>query len=100
MSSRFLRLLLVLIAFMAFDGHSNDIRPFTSADYEFAKNPDLRIEPLQNPASRGSFKQLNYIADPFFPIVVLAFSLYEERDFTFYLPRYELHHENQFFLLI
>lgn len=100
MTSNFLRLFLILVAFLAIDGHTFEMKQHSTTDFEFAPMPEIKIDPLQNPTSRGNSKQLNYIADPFIPMVILAHTLYDERDITFYLPLYELHRSQQLFLRI
>ena len=99
MKSFCLKLILVLIAIMAFNyeyvksDQNQNVRIITVS-------PTLDIDPLKNPSSRGFEKLLNYIADPFIAIVVLVHSLYEEPNFEFYLPVYLLHRLSFFFLLI
>lgn len=91
--------MLFLIVFMAFD-----LAPMKAADsvhdYHFSRIPQFDIEPIKNPAVREASHQINYIAEPFIPIVILAHSLYEIRDFSFYLPVYILHRLKNFFLVI
>ncbi len=94
-----LKLVLVLIAFVAFD-----LGPVKASDslhdYHFSKVPEIDIDPIKNPSLRETSQQINYIADPFIPIVILVHNLYDERDFSFYLPVYTLHRQKNFFLVI
>ncbi|MFL5785693.1 MAG: hypothetical protein ACJ76H_13840 [Bacteriovoracaceae bacterium] len=100
MKSIVLNIVILLIAFMALDFDVPASQSDFSSDHQIAKIPQLDIDPLRNPTSRENSSKLNYIAEPFFPIVILAHSLYDDRDISFYLPVYELHHQNHFFLLI
>lgn len=99
MKSFILRLILVLVAVMAFNVDVPESK-VSSIQHALSQIPFFDIDPVRDPTSRTSDKKINYIAEPFIAIVVLADSLYKERDFTFYLPCYELHYRQRHFLLI
>ncbi len=100
MTFNILRIITVLIDFLALNGYSSKVFHFSSANYEIGQSPELKFEPVQNPSSRGNYKLLNYIAEPFFAIVVLADSLYEVKNPVYYLSLYDHHREKNFFLVI
>ena len=89
-----------MMAVLVVDGRSLEIPSLSGSAVELSNTHALNIDPIRNPSIRENSKHQNYIADPFFPLVVLAHTLYEERNFTFYLPVYELHRRKNFFLLI
>ncbi len=100
MNSRLTTLFFILMAFLVIDGHSLEVPSFSGSNFELSNSPELKIDPIQNPGLSFSNKHLNYIAEPFIAIVVLADSLYEVRDITFYLTRYELLRQKDFFLIV
>lgn len=101
MKSVFLNLLVLLIALVALDFNPAPVNnSHASKTHQLAQIPELDIDPFTTPSVRESQKQQNYIADPFIPIVILAHTLYHDRDISFYLPVYELHRSERFHLLI
>jgi hypothetical protein len=88
------------MAILVIDGHSFETPYFSGSNFELSNSPQLEIKPIQNPDLRSCSKHLNYIAEPFIALVVLAHSLYEEPDYTFYLVVYKLHRRKDFFLIV
>lgn len=69
-------------------------------DQQVSSIPVVDVDPLTYRTRITPDAKLNYIADSFIPMVILAFNLFEERDFTYYLPLYNLHRQKEYFLLI
>lgn len=95
-----MRFFFFLIALLVIDGLTYSKLTFSVTEFELSNTPVLNIDPIRNPSSGDNSKHQNYIAEPFIAIVVLAHSLYEERNFSFYLPCYELHRQKDFFLIV
>ena len=66
---------------------------------QLSSAPYFHVDPITH-SSQKSGTKLNPIAQNFIPVVVLAPTLYEERDFTYYLPLFAHSRTKDFFLLI
>ncbi len=68
--------------------------------HHIARVPTVEVDPISHQSRFNPNAKLNYIADSFIPIVILAYNLFEDRDFAYYLPLYNLNRQKEYFLLI
>lgn len=90
-------------AFMVFELPGSVSEAFHEVAYhEISQSTHFQLKSISTTSEQknSASKRLNPIADPFFPIVLLSPSVYEERDFAYYTPIYSLIRSRDYFLLI
>lgn len=67
---------------------------------EISHAPIFNIDPINSSSSKNNNNKLNPIAQDFIPLVVIAPTLYVDRDHDHYLPLFAQYRPKDYFLLI
>jgi hypothetical protein len=67
---------------------------------EISHAPMFTIDPISSSSMKNNNYKINPIAQDFIPLVVIAPTVYEERDIDHYLPLFAQYRTKDYFLLI
>lgn len=94
-------ILATIFAFIIFElpGSLNESFQLVKGN-EITRAPMFSIDPINSAGDKNSNNKLNPIAQPFVPLVVIAPTLFEVRDYEHYLPLFAQYRPKDYFLLI
>ncbi len=94
-------ILATVFAFMIFELPASVTESFQLVKGEaISRAPMFSIDPINSSEDKNSSNKLNPIAQHFIPLVVIAPTLFEERDHLHYLPLFAQFRPRDYFLLI
>lgn len=101
MSSLVSQILATVFAFILFElpASLNESFQMVKGD-EIAHSPMVNLDPINSSKDKNSHSKLNPIAQQFIPLVVIAPTLFYERDCDHYLPLFAQYRPKDYFLLI
>lgn len=101
MSSFLTNFLVTIFAFMIFELPVNLSETFHQVKgNEISRAPTFHIDPINSSSNKQGSSKVNPIAQSFIPFVVIAPTLFEERDTDHYLPLFAQYRSKDYFLLI
>lgn len=101
MSHIITNLMVTVFAFMIFELPVSLSESFHQVKVnEISSVPTFQLDPINSSSNKNSSGKLNPIAQNFIPFVVIAPTLFEERDHDHYLPLFAQYRTKDYFLLI